>query len=124
MSKKLLLFLIIILIAIFYVFYSFNVDKKNNDNLTLILDYGNQTKQSFKLSTTDSYKAWSLLQQISAVYNIRLEPTNNFYPQRIDGLSDGSNNKHWNFYVNGKKQEKSPIETVVAPPAEIVFRFE
>ncbi len=55
---------------------------------------------------------------------IDLEATNDFYPRKIDGMTDGTDNKHWTLYVNGIKQNSSPLDAVVKPPAEVTFRFE
>ncbi|MCX6731696.1 MAG: DUF4430 domain-containing protein [Candidatus Parcubacteria bacterium] len=122
MSKKIS---IIIIVVIFIAFAIFSYQRgKKEEKLTLILDYGNNHKQSFQLLTSEQKRAWSILQEVAAVSKIDLEATNDFYPQKIDGVKDGTDNKHWVFYVNGIKQNSSPFDAVVKPPAEVVFRFE
>lgn len=125
MDKKLFLISVIIVAVFTGIYYSPLIKNKQGDNtIVLILDYGNNKKQSFKLSTEEPYRVWSLLQQVAAVSNTILVPDNNFYPQKIDSPDGDIANKNWNFYVDGIKQEKSPFETMVSPPAEIIFRLE
>lgn len=123
-NKKILIFVLIIIIASLSFFY-FSAKEKKNNSLVVILDYG-QSKRSFRLVTKDKemQNAWSLLQQATAFANIPLEAKNEFYPKRIDGHVDGENNKHWVYYLDGKKQDSSPMATFVQPPAEIIFRYE
>jgi hypothetical protein len=92
--------------------------------LVLTIDYGNGQRRSFELRTEEQKKVWSALQEVAAVAELELEAGNNFYPKKIDSRPNGVNNKKWNFYVNGVKQWSSPINTVVKPPAEILFKFE
>jgi len=121
MNKKILIFVIIVVFAGF-IFLSWA--KKKEEKLTLVLDYGNNNKQSFQLLTSEQKRAWSILQEVAAVSKIDLEATNDFYPRKIDGIRDGIDNKHWTLYVNGIKQTSSPFDAMVKPPAEVVFRFE
>jgi len=122
MNKKIL---IIIILAIFAAFAVFSYQRGTKEKkLTLVLDYGNNHKQTFQLLTSEQRRAWSILQEVAAVSKIDLEATNDFYPRKIDGLRDGIDNKHWVFYVNGIKQNSSPFDAVVKPPAEVIFRFE
>jgi len=122
MNKKIL---IIIIVVIFIAFALFSYQRGTKEKkLTLVLDYGNNNKQSFQLLTSEQKSAWSLLQEVAAVSKIDLEATNDFYPRKIDGMRDGIDNKHWTLYVNGIKQKSSPFDAVVKPPAEVIFRFE
>jgi len=122
MNKKILIIIILVIFAAFAVFsYQRGTKEKK---LTLVLDYGNNHKQTFQLLTSEQRRAWSILQEVAAVSKIDLEATNDFYPRKIDGLRDGIDNKHWVFYVNGIKQNSSPFDAVVKPPAEVIFRFE
>jgi hypothetical protein len=124
MNKKIFLIGIIVFALIILVFYSsFEKKKDKEGKLILVLDYGNN-KRSFQVSGAEQKRAWSLLQQVASVSKINLEATPDFYPKKIDGLADGSDNKHWVFYVNGIKQDSSPFDTFVKAPSEVVFRFE
>lgn len=123
MKGRIFLIIIIIVLIGFFAFFFFKKDAEGK-KLILILDYGNDRRQSFQISTSEQKKVWSLLQQAAAISKIDLEPTNDFRPQKIDGLADGTDNKQWVFYVNGTKQNLSPFDAVVNPPAEVVFRFE
>jgi len=121
MDKK--LFLISVLIVCLTLFAYYFYFAKRNSALVLVLDFGDK-KSAFKLNTRERYRAWDLLQQVAAINNLNLVPDNNFWPKVIDSRPEGKDNKKWYFYVNGKRQEKSPIETVVSPPAEVAFKFE
>jgi len=123
MKKRIFLIIVIIILIVFFLFFFFGNNSKNR-KLTLILDYGNNRRQTFQVLASEEKRVWSLLQQATAISGIDLEPTNDFYPRKIDGLADGVDNKHWVFYVNGAKQNLSPFDTLVKPPAEVVFRFE
>lgn len=124
MNKKLLIIIVIIIFFAALLLSSFPTKKEGEEKLVLILDYGNNHKQAFQLSTSEQRRAWSLLQEVAAVSKIDLEATNDFYPRKIDGMRDGIDNKHWILYVNGIKQKSSPLDAVVKPPAEVIFRFE
>lgn len=122
---KRIILISLIIIALGLVAFVFPVKKeRTKEGLVVIVDYGNSQKQAFRLSRTGSNRAWSLLQQIATLSKIELEATNDFRPKKIDGMTDGEDNKHWNLYVNGIKQESSPLETIVNSPAEVVYRFE
>jgi hypothetical protein len=124
MKKKIFLISIIVFALIILVFYSsFEKKKEKERRLLLVLDYG-ANQRSFQISGAEQKRAWSILQQVASVAKIDLEATPDFYPKKIDGLADGSANKHWVFYVNGIKQNSSPFDTFVQAPAEVVFRFE
>lgn len=99
------------------------VKKAGDDKLVVVLDFGTD-KKSFQVSIEDKERAWGLLQQASVLANTDLEATNDFRPKKIDGMANGDNNKQWVFYVNGVKQEASPFDTFINPPAEVVFKFE
>lgn len=110
----LLLFLVLIIVG---------VQKDGQDNLVVVLDFG-ASRKTFQVSSSEQERAWGLLQQAAVLANTNLEATNDFRPKRIDGLTNGDDNKQWVFYVNGIKQEASPFNTFINPPAEVVFRFE
>lgn len=124
MNKKFLIVIVIIIFFAAFLLFSSLTPKKEGGKLVLVLDYGNNHKQSFQLLTNEQKRAWSLLQEVAAVSKIDLEATNDFYPRKIDGMRDGIDNKHWILYVNGIKQKSSPFDAVVKPPAEVIFRFE
>ncbi|MBU4477314.1 DUF4430 domain-containing protein [Patescibacteria group bacterium] len=119
----LILAAVAILALLIFIYPSGKQDVKEEGKLVLVLDYGND-KQSFEADIQEQKRAWSLLQQATALSNIPLEATNDFRPKRIDGFANGLDNKYWMFYVNGIKQESSPYDTFVKSPAEVVFKFE
>ena len=121
-GKKLLIIVAVVFLIIVFLFLP--VKKGEDKKLTLILDYGNNRKQTFQLSTSEQRRIWSILQEVAAVSKIDLEATNELYPRKIDGLRDGTDNKHWTLYVNGTKQKLSSADVFVEPPTEVVFRFE
>lgn len=123
MKRRIFLIIIIAILVVLFLFFFFWKNNKNR-KLTLVLDYGNNHRQTFQISTPEEKRVWSFLQQAAAISKIDLEPTNDFYPRKIDGLANGVDNKHWVFYVNGAKQNLSPFDALVKPPAEVVFRFE
>lgn len=114
---------IAVLALLVFIYPSGKQENKEEGKLVLVLDYGN-SKQSFEADIPEQKRAWSLLQQATALSNIALEATNDFRPKRIDGFTNGFDNKFWIFYVNGIKQESSPYDTFVKSPAEVVFKFE
>ncbi len=121
MKKIILTIAIMVIAGVFIANFYLKSDKEKG--LTLVLDYGNK-KQSFQVPDIEEKRAWSLLQQVAAVSDIDLEISNDLRPQKIDGFSDGTDNKHWVLYVNGIKKESFPLDTLVVPPSEVVFRFE
>ena len=123
MNKKLLIIIVVVIFFAAFLLFS-PLTKNKEEKFTLVLDYGNNHKQTFQLLTSEQRRAWSLLQEVAAVSKIDLEATNDFYPRKIDGMQDGIDNKHWTLYVNGIKQKSSPLDAIVKPPAEITFRFE
>jgi len=98
-------------------------EKADNAKMVLVLDYGDG-QQKFRVLEKDGNRAWNILQQVAAIAKIDLKPTNDFRPQKISGKTNGDGDKVWVFYINGVKQETSPYEVFVRPPAEVAFRFE
>lgn len=122
-NQKLLL-TIFAALAIFVLFYPYVKNSiLSRSRITLTLDYG-ESKQSYQVKVDQDRRAWSLLQQATALSSVDLEATNDFRPKRIDGYPNGKDNKQWSLYVNGVKQEKSPFEVYVKSPDKLVFRFE
>ncbi len=98
--------------------------KTNRDELTLILDYGNENKQTFLVPAAEQKRAWNLLQQATVISGIDLQADKNFIPVKIDGFSNSRDGKNWVLYVDGVRKDVSPYEVFVEAPNRIVFRFE
>lgn len=112
-----------ILLVLLVVYLGVKLDSKKNA-LALILDFGDGSKKTFYNYTPQEKSAWSFLQQATAISSVELEPDVNFYPKKIDGYMNGDKDKKWTFYVNGTKQEASPINVMVNIPDRLVFKFE
>lgn len=123
MNKKfyISLIIVVVLFVLISVFYTGTKDKK--ESLVLVLDFG-ASQRKFKIAAPEQERAWNILQQVAAVSGTNLEATEDFRPRKIDGLADGSGNKHWVFYVDGIKQKTSPFDVFVKAPTELTFRFE
>ncbi|NOY35891.1 MAG: hypothetical protein GXP44_03195 [bacterium] len=99
-------------------------EPERSSKLVFVLDYGNNNRQAFRVPVSGQKKVWSLLQQAAAMENIDLRADKDFVPVKIDGFPNGRDGKKWAFYVNGVKQESSPVETMVKEKDKVVFRFE
>lgn len=113
-------------LAGFALFGLFFLSKKQAqpERLTFVLDFGDGGKKTYQASLSEKKRVWSLLQQVSAVSGINLEAKEGFYVKKIDGKENGSENKEWRLYVNGKRKIVSPYDVTVKAPAEVMFRFE
>jgi len=122
MKKKIILG-ILVLLAVPAIYFSIKLNSQKKA-LVFELDFGDGNKKVFYNYTAEQKKAWSLLQQVAAISKIDLKADENFVPQKIDGYLNGDENKKWNFYVNGEKNENSPIDVTVKTPDKIAFKFE
>lgn len=121
MDKKITFAILLAVVAV-ALYIGFAPSQK--DAITLIVDFGDGTKKSFYNHSDSAKSAWSLLQQAAAISNLDLEVLKDFYPKKIDGFSNGKDDKAWNLYVNDAKQNSSPISVTVVPPDRVVFKFE
>jgi len=116
--------IIIGVILLFLVVYlGIKTDSKSNA-LTLILDFGNGSKKTFYNYDKEEKSAWSALQQVAAVSKIDLQAGPGFTPKKIDGRTNGEENKKWELYVNSMKQIFSPIDIKVSIPDKVIYKFE
>lgn len=122
MKKKLTLGLLV-LVAVLSVYFGLKLNSQKKA-LVFELDFGNGDKKVFYNYTAEQKKAWSLLQQVAAISKIDLKADENFVPQKIDGYLNGDENKKWNLYVNGMKEDNSPMNVTVKIPDKVAFRFE
>ncbi|MBI2023788.1 hypothetical protein HYT00_00080 [Candidatus Giovannonibacteria bacterium] len=112
-----------ILLIIVFVF-SFYLRNFSSDLVNLKIDFGNGTMRNFQSAYKPGLTAWSLLQQANAVYSIPIEIEGTFRPKSIGERKNGEEGKHWNFYLNGKIQQKSPFEINLSGGETILFKFE
>lgn len=111
------------ILLLLVVYLGIKMDSKNNV-LTLILDFGNGSKKTFYNYSQEEKSAWSALQQAAAVSKIELQAGPGFSPTKIDGRTNGEENKKWELYVNSAKQISSPIDIKVSIPDKVIYKFE
>lgn len=101
-----------------------NGQSQNFKEATVSVDYGNGKIRTFKGPIGENAKVWDAFQQAIVAGGINIEIADNFVPQSIDGLKNGTGDKHWNLYVNNVKQKFSPFEIQIKPGDKVVFKFE
>ena len=111
----------ILLILIFI--FSFG-RKTSADEVRMTIDFGSGQARNFVSAYRSGSRAWDLLQQANANYGLALEAEANFRPRIIGEFKNGEGGKRWNFYINGKKQIRSPFEVYLSGGEIILFKFE
>ncbi|MBU3925560.1 hypothetical protein KJ763_00110 [Patescibacteria group bacterium] len=121
-DKKLITAIILLLVFV-VIYFVFNTAFRKNA-LTLILDFGNGSQKTFYNYSQEEKNAWGVLQQVAIISSLDLQASPGFFPKKIDGRANGEENKLWNLYVNGVKQEASPIDIKVNVPDKVIYKFE
>ncbi len=111
------------LLLIILIFIEINLSSKK-DALVLMIDFGNGNKKVFYNYAEKERTAWGLLQQVAIASELELKAGEDFWPQKIDGLKNGDENKIWSFYINGVRQMTSPINIKVNIPDKVTYKFE
>ncbi|MEW5908141.1 MAG: DUF4430 domain-containing protein [Patescibacteria group bacterium] len=119
-EPQLILTLIVVIIFL-YLVIRFSLP---NQAIILTIDFGNGEKQVFYNDQIEQEKAWNLLQQAAVLYSIDLEANKDFYPRKIDGVQSTDSKKIWTLYVNGIKQNSSPLDVEVKKPDKVLFKLE
>ncbi|MCK6462372.1 MAG: hypothetical protein L6Q29_00935 [Candidatus Pacebacteria bacterium] len=122
-TKKVIQFSVVAIFVLSGLVYFFPRSADTAKKIVLTLDFGDSQK-SYQTFLKEENRAWSLLQQVAAISGTNLEAGENFSVKRIDGKQNGDGNKNWSFYVNGKKEKRSPYEVMVKAPAKVTFKFE
>lgn len=117
-----------LIIAFFVFFDQPKIEKNDQKEITIIIDYGNGTKRQFRgdgITFMNNENAWSVLQRAAASASISLEVARGFYPIVINGKRNGEEGKRWVFYVNGeRKNNGAPLEAEIKEGDEVVWKFE
>jgi len=94
------------------------------DEVIVVIDYGNGDVRRFRGGAKDGeIRAWDALQQVAFNFGIFLDASSDFVPEKIDGFESASG-KSWNLYVNGERQEASPLDVVAKKGDILMFKFE
>lgn len=112
---------IVIILLLIFSFYFKNFP---SDAVNLKIDFGNGLTRNFQSAVRKGLTAWGLLQQANAVYNIPVEIEDTFKPSAIGEMKNGEDGKKWNFYLNGKIQQRSPFEINLSGGETVLFKFE
>ncbi|MCD6513113.1 MAG: DUF4430 domain-containing protein [Thermoplasmata archaeon] len=113
MKMKKWLFIPALALAIIAAFYIINNDTGNHIcegssiNVTLIIDFGNET-WNFSVSLHDkNATVYGLLEEASRLYNFSYDATyypqfRSYYIESINGVKNGVDGKYWQYWINGE----------------------
>ncbi len=93
-----------------------------------IIDKGEGIINSFKISPSKNSTVFSLLEELSQRENFKIEFT--FYKdmgilvKSIDGVENGTNNKYWQYWINGELPMVAADKKEVETGDKIEWKFE
>ena len=102
--------------------------KIREKRVTYIVDKGNGIINSFKISPSKNSTVFSLLEELSQRKNFKIEFT--FYKdmgvlvKSIDGVENGTDNKYWQYWVNGELPMVAADKKEVKAGDRIEWKFE
>lgn len=112
----------LLLVTMFIV--TFFSSKPATDEVKLVIDYGDGRARKFISQYRPGSRAWDMLQQANAIYGIPLKVENHFLPIAIGDKENGQEGKEWNFYLNDRRSEVHPFESMLEGGEVILFKFE
>jgi len=102
--------------------------KIQEKRVAYIIDKGNGIINSFRISPSKDSTVFSLLEELSQRKNFKIEFT--FYKdmgvliKSIDGVENGTDNKYWQYWVNGELPMVAADKKEVETGDKIEWKFE
>jgi hypothetical protein len=104
------------------------IRKIQEKRVVYIIDKGNGIINSFKISPSQNSTVFSLLEELSQREKFKIEFT--FYQgmgvlvENIDGVKNGTDNKYWQYWVNGELPMVAADKKEVEAGDRIEWKFE
>jgi len=102
--------------------------KIREKRVTYIVDKGNGIINSFKISPSKNSTVFSLLEELSQRESFKIESTTyqgmGVLVKSIDGVENGTDNKYWQYWVNGELPMVAADKKEVKSGDKIEWKFE
>jgi len=102
--------------------------KIREKRVTYIVDKGNGIINSFKISPSKNSTVFSLLEELSQRESFKIEFTiyqgMGVLVKSIDGVENGTDNKYWQYWVNGELPMVAADKKEVKSGDKIEWKFE
>lgn len=102
--------------------------KIREKRVTYIVDKGNGIINSFKISSSKNSTVFSLLEELSQREKFKIEFTTyqgmGVLVKSIDGVENGTDNKYWQYWVNGELPMVAADKKEVEAGDRIEWKFE
>lgn len=136
MQKKLLLFFIAVVILFSGILYFQNTDSNSSTDLstttlenssetfeiTQVINFGNDVPP--ESSTVQAQQGKTALELLQSSKNVEVKEFDfGTLVESIDGYKNGTENKYWSYYVNGKEANVGASEYQVQANDEIRWEF-
>lgn len=100
----------------------------NQEDVLYMVNEGNGKIISSKLIATDGSSVFSLLEELSEKENFKIESKTykdmGVLVESIDGIDNGTDNKYWQYWVNGKLPMVSADKKEVKNGDRIEWKFD
>lgn len=112
-----------------------NVQEKPAEEMPLgqekaivLIDNGLTISQEFEFAIFSTTTAFDLLKQVEMLSGLAVESKDHgdmgMFIEAIGGVKNGTDNKYWLYYLNGKMPLVSASKQLVNPGDRVEFRFE
>jgi len=102
--------------------------KIQEKRILFIIDKGNRNINSYKISSSKDSTVFSLLEELSTRENFKIEFTvyqgMGVFVKSIDGVENGTDNKYWQYWVNGELATVAADKKEVKVGDRIEWKFE
>lgn len=82
------------------------IRKIQQEKVSYIIDKGNQNINSYQISLSQNSTVFSLLEELAEKENFKVESKvyqeMGVFVESIDGVKNGTDNKYWQYWVNGE----------------------
>jgi len=104
------------------------ITKIPSKSVLYTLDFGNGDIKSYLISPSTESTAFSLLQELASKENFKLEFTvykdMGVLVENINGRKGGTENKYWQYWVNGSLAEVASDKKTIKSGDRIEWKFE
>lgn len=104
------------------------LEKTETNEILYIINSAEGNIRQYQIKIIDNSTVFSLLEELAEREDFEIEasfyPGSGFFVESIDGFSGGTDNKWWQYWVNGKLGEKSADEKEVGDGDVVEWKFD
>jgi len=104
------------------------IHKANQSQVSYLISSGTGEPKEYKLNVNSSSTVFSLLQEISEKNSVELKfkvyPEMGVFVESIEGVANWTDNKYWQYWVNGKLGEVASDKKLLKAGDKIEWKFD